>query len=141
MRKLQTTGKTCSRAGTALYGVRKAQPGARISCSGTFVSLEFQLQQQSQATLFRPSAIKFREASFPGQKQRSKTSTRHCTGEHSCGENNSLCSIASRSLSSLRPRHSKNCSYRAPGESTNRSSRRNQVDSSGISPSCGSTNT
>ena len=129
MRKLQTIGKASGRVGTTL-------PGTRASGSGASSSLEFQLQQQPQAAVFRPFEIQFRTTSNPSQKQRTETSTRHCTGEHSSGENNSLCSIASRSLSSLRPRHSKNCSYRASGQSTNRSSRRNQVDSSGISPSC-----
>lgn len=136
MRKLQTTGKTRSRAGTVLYGVGEAQPGARTSSAGTFSSLEFQLQQQSQAAFFRPAEIELRTTPIPNQKQRAETSTGHSTAKHSSGENNSLYSIASRSLSSLRLRYQKSCTNRASGQPANRSSRRNQVDSSRISPSC-----
>lgn len=136
MRKLQTTGKTSSRAGTALYGVRKAQPGARTSCAGTFVSLEFQLQQQPQATIFRPSAIKFWGASFPGQKQRSKTSTGCCAGNASTRESHSVYYTSAGSLLPLWLRYKQSLTHRRSGQPANRSSRRNQFDSSRVSPSC-----
>lgn len=129
MRKLQTIGKTSGRVGTTLSGTR-------TSGSGTFSSLEFELQQQPQAAILRPAKIEFRLFAASSQKQRTETSTGRSKAEHSSRESNPLHSFAARSLLSLRLRYQKSFSNRASGQSANRSSRRNPVDSSGISSSC-----
>ena len=129
MRKLQTIGKASGRVGTTL-------PGTRTSGSGTFSTLEFQLQQQSQTAVFRPAKIELWTASIKSQKQRAKASTWCSTAEYTSRESDSLCSIAPRILSSLWLRYQKSCTNRASGQSANRSSRRNPVGSSRISPSC-----
>jgi len=129
LRKLQKTGKAGCRAGRALQRTRS-------SSARTFVSPEFQLQQQSQTAVFRPAEIEARSFITPCEKQGAQAPTRHSTAEHSARENNSLCSIASRILSSLRLRHPKNCPYRASGQPTNRSSQRSPAGSSRISSPC-----
>lgn len=129
MRKLQTTGKAGSRAGTAL-------PGTRSSGSRTFVSLEFQLQQQPQTAIFRPSAIKFRAAYFPGQKQRSKTSA-GCGAENaSTRESHSVHYTSAGSLLPLWLRYKQSRPHRRSCQPAIGSSRRNPNDSARISSSC-----
>ena len=136
MRKLQTTGKAGSRAGTALYGVGKAQPGARTSCAGTFIPFEFQLQQQPQTAIFRPSSIKFWAISLPGQKQRPKTSA-GCGAENaSTRESDSVYYASAGHLLPLWSRYKQGLAHRRSCQSAIGSSRRNPAGSTRISSPC-----
>lgn len=129
MRKLQTTGKAGSRAGRAL-------PGTRTSGSRTFVSLEFQLQQQPQTAIFRPSPIKFRAVSLPGQKQRPKTSA-WCGAENaSARESDSVYCASAGCLLPLWSRYKQGLTHRRSCQSAIGSSRRNPAGSARISSPC-----
>lgn len=136
MRKLQTTGETSSRAGTALSGVGKAQPGTRASRAGTVVPFEFQLQQQPQTAIFRPSQIKLWWISIPRQKQRAKTSAGRSTANASSGENHSVRYASARYLLPLRFRYKQDRTSWRSGQSAIGSSRRNSTGNTRISSSC-----
>ena len=129
MRKLQTTGKACSRAGRAL-------PGTRTSGSRTFVSLEFQLQQQPQTAIFRPSPIKFRAVSLPGQKQRPKTSAGCGSEDASTRESDSVYYASAGHLLPLWSRYKQGLTHRRSCQSAIGSSRRNPAGSARISSPC-----
>lgn len=136
MRKLQTTGKAGSRAGTALYGVGKAQPGARTSCAGTFIPFEFQLQQQPQTAIFRSSSIKFRAVSRPGQKQRPKTSAGCGSENASTRESDSVYYASAGHLLPLWSRYKQGLTHRRSCQSAIGSSQRNPAGSARISSPC-----
>jgi len=136
LRKLQATGKTTSRAGTALYGVGKAQPGARTSCAGTFIPLKFQLHQQPQTTIFRPSQIKLRWVSISCQKQRTQTPAGCITANASSGESHSVHYTSARNLLPLRFRYKQDRTQRRSRQSAIGSSRRNPAGNTRISSTC-----
>ena len=136
MRKLQTTGKTGSRTGTALCRIGKAQPGARSSRKRTHVSAELKFQQQPQAAIFRPSAIKYRAISLSRQKQRPKASA-GCGAENaSTRESHSFHYTSAGNLLPLWLRYKQSCTHRRSCQSAIGSSRRSPTDSPRISSPC-----
>ena len=129
MRKLQTTGKAGSRTGKTL-------PGTRTSGSGAVVPFEFQLHQQPQTTIFRPSQVKFRWASIPCQKQRSQTPAGCVTANASSGEGHSVRYASARHLFSLRIRYKQDLTHRRSRQPAIGSSRRNPAGNTRISSTC-----
>lgn len=129
MRKLQTTGKAGSRTGKTL-------PGTRTSGSGAVVPFEFQLHQQPQTTIFRPSQVKFRWVSIPRQKQRSQTPARCITANASSGEGHSVRYASARHMFSLRIRYKQDLTHRRSRQPAIGSSRRNPAGNTRISSTC-----
>ena len=129
MRKLQATGKTGSRTGKAL-------PGPRTSGSRTAVPLKFQLQQQPQTAIFRPSQIKLRWVSISCQKQRSQTPAGCITANASSGESHSVHYTSARNMLPLRFRYKQDRTQRRSRQSAIGSSRRNPAGNTRISSTC-----
>ena len=115
MRKLQPTGRTSGRAGAVLSEVGKAQLGVRTFCAGTLIQFEFQLQQQSQAAIFRPSQIKLWWVT-PCQAQGAETSAGRSTANASPGENPLVRYASARNILLLRFRYKQDSSHWRSGQ-------------------------